>query len=276
MPIRRFGRRRRRIVRRPRRGRRVLRRRSRVGRAKSAVVRARYRTQNVFTTAVKAGQTGWAAQPSLAEYGLNFFDLVSAGVSKAAVLVFRPTLQQLTTAQSGDNAYTTYASIYDQVRVLSVTYILTPPMGLMDSINIPVGTDTLYPSMLLLPQRYPDVSWFDFDNAQGLTSAVDTDGDYTANCLSRWGAKQHRFGRTIRRTLYPRGLQQVMGRDSTFTINQQVRHTYQQNVNNNVYMGDWWLAVSYKGAAGTIDKQPEIRYSIQCIFKVLHRMPLYG
>jgi len=275
MRIRRFGRRRTRrrsLGRGRRRVRRSFRGRARVGRAKSSVVVGRYACENVFAAAIGPG-LAVINTPAFFDNTIGMYTS-AGGLTNALVYRFRPSIACLRRAVTGDPAYDAYAAIYDQVRVLSVTFVFTPPMGLASVLTTPVIANSQTPLLLNLPPRYPDFTWFDFDNQTTITSTLPADGDYTTACTSKWSAKAHPFGRPIIRTLYPRGLVQVSDVNNNFGIAQQIRHGWQQNVTQQTYLGDLWMAIAYRGTAA--NSQPEINYSCKQYYKLAHRMPLFG
>lgn len=254
------------------RRRRSFRGRSRVGRPKSSVVVGRYACDNVFAATVVGG-LATINTPAFFDDAIGMY-ASAAGLTNALVYRFRPTVACLRRAATGDPAYDAYATIYDQMRILSVTFIFSPPVGLASVLTTPVLANSQTPLLLNLPLRYPTYTWLDFDNQSTLTTTLPANGDYTTACASKWSAKPHAFGRKIIRTLYPRGLVQVSDTNNNFAISQQIRSGWQQTVIQSNYMGDLWMAVPYMGS--TVNVQPEINYSAKQIYKIAHRMPLYG
>lgn len=280
---RRYGamRRKRRVGRRRYRGRGGVRRRvarGRMGRAKQGMVVGTYRCENAYCGYVAAGVNSLTAEAYVDE-GLPMYATSGANTT-ALVWQFQPVLTQLTRAVTGDLCYSTWAALYDQLKVLRVTYVLTPPMGLSNSLTTPLATSTQAPLLQGLMQRMPDISFVNFDGDQTLPTVTPADGDYTPSCYNRWSARSHAFGRPIRISIRPRMMTSVYTNQYNQVVTPTVPVQYKNSwLSGNVslpYLGQAWLAVSYKGLAGTSTQQPEITYSLQTFWKICHRMPIYG
>lgn len=280
-----------------RRGRRSARRRfrrrstrrvrgGRVGRAHTNYVAGTFRAENVYACPITATKQ-IAGQFAFWDEIIPMYDayIPNGGTNtayRAQIWCFRPNLTQLTRAITGDAVYLTHASIYDQVRVLSATVVLKPPMGMATLLEAPVPSLGTAIDFTGLPIRQPDISFIDRDADIQVTGNTNNDGDYTTLCMSRYGAKVHRFGRPIARKLYAKQLMPVS--DVYGNTNNalgpagfaSVKSHWMSNVQTSAYIGDILLALSYKGGDLGVVAQPRINYSCQTLFKVQLRMPIYG
>lgn len=272
---------RRRAVRRRRVGRYAV--RSRIRRAVSTTIQARFLCDNVYGAIISSPNNGVNFQlfPEI----VAAYTSESNGTFNAIAYYFKPRISQLLDSGTGDRTYPLISALYDQLRVRSIDMVFRPPSGLRNAITAPQGNSSNYTTSLTgLPDSCPDCTWIDVDNDYnvGVQANLNPQRDITLTGMSRYGARMHRFGSTIRRRLRP--VVQIPVLDNTGTVTgvsnasrMTIRGTgYFNSTNPDAFWGGVILAFAYRGTNATSGGQLQYGYACQTVFNLALRCPLYG
>lgn len=272
-----------------RRHTRRLRRGGRIGRAHTTSIKAKFGVDAASGWFWVGGQstsgTG-TSFTSVQELAANYFDGTNYN---ALCYQFDFPLTMLVANCPG---YAAYAVAWDRYRIdkvgIKLTCSLDPKRMLTQAMSTSSANQYNFMGEL---QMDPDVTWIDRDGSLSVNAgggfSLQGNGDCSDEVANRAGAKTHRAFGTIYRTMRPRANLPIAaetggrayGQPSSITALQYVNtkiNPWRTAYNQNGFMGNIFLAVSYKGPNLTANHQPQYAWSCRTTWWMTMASPLFG